>query len=49
MKEFMACLLALCIGVGCARYSVPLPAPESWLAVALIALMLAGYEIGRRM
>ncbi len=47
-KIVVALGVAFGIGAFCARFGIPLPAPVSWIGVALIAAIWAGYALFSR-
>lgn len=45
MKLLIAILLAIAIGFACGKTNIPLPAPNHWIGVALIAAIFLGYYL----
>lgn len=48
LKPFIGIFLALCIGVGCRLFGIPLPGPPAILGAILAVAMATGYTLTDR-
>lgn len=48
LKPLIGILLALCIGVGCRLFGIPLPGPPAILGAILAVAMATGYTLTDR-